>query len=134
MYFASELIAYRLPVEIVVLCRRINSKNAGNLFKTRPTTIEIISTDAEGRLILADALCYAGTLNPTTVIDVATLTGGKVIALGDRTNAIFAGDEKLRDGLLQAGQKCGEPLWPMPLDPAYVYVYYVYVYAAKGES
>ena len=82
-------------------------------------SVEIISTDAEGRLILADALCYAATLNPSVVIDVATLTGGKVIALGDRTNALFVNDDRLSEALLAAGEKCGEPLWRMPLDSAY---------------
>jgi len=82
-------------------------------------SIEIISTDAEGRLILADALCYADELKPAAVIDMATLTGAKVIALGERMNAIFCDDEQLREALLAAGQKVGEPLWRMPLDPAY---------------
>jgi leucyl aminopeptidase len=82
-------------------------------------SIEIISTDAEGRLILADALCYAHELKPAAVIDVATLTGAKTVALGLRLNALFCEDESLREALLAAGQKVGEPLWPMPLDPAF---------------
>jgi leucyl aminopeptidase len=82
-------------------------------------SIEVISTDAEGRLILADALCYAGELNPAAVIDVATLTGGKVVALGDRTSGLFCTDDALSEALLAAGQKVGEPLWRLPLDPAY---------------
>jgi leucyl aminopeptidase len=89
------------------------------IFAKNGVSIEIISTDAEGRLILADALCYADTLKPAAVIDVATLTGGKVIALGERMNALFCDDEALREALLAAGQKAGEPLWPLPLDPAY---------------
>lgn len=82
-------------------------------------SIEIITTDAEGRLILADALCYADGLKPAAVIDVATLTGGKVVALGERTNGLFCNDESLSQALLAAGQKVGEPLWRLPLDPAY---------------
>ena len=82
-------------------------------------SIEIISTDAEGRMILADALCYADAFNPAAVIDVATLTGGKVIALGERTNGLFCDDESLRESLLAAGKIVGEPLWPLPLDPVY---------------
>lgn len=82
-------------------------------------TIEIISTDAEGRLILADALSYANDLKPAAVIDVATLTAGKVIALGERTSGLFCDDPVLREALLAAGKKVGEPLWPLPLDPAY---------------
>jgi leucyl aminopeptidase len=53
------------------------------------------------------------------VIDVATLTGGKMIALGNRTNALFVNDDQLNEKLLAAGQRMGEPLWRMPLDPAY---------------
>ncbi len=82
-------------------------------------SIEIISTDAEGRMLLADALCYADTFNPAAVIDIATLTGGKVVALGERTNAVFCEDDSLYQALLAAGRKVGEPLWRMPLDPAY---------------
>ncbi len=82
-------------------------------------SIEIISTDAEGRMILADALCYAADFNPAAVIDVATLTGGKVIALGERTNGLFCDDKALREALLAAGKTVGEPLWPLPLDSAY---------------
>lgn len=82
-------------------------------------TIEIISTDAEGRLILADALCYVNELKPAAVIDVATLTGAKSIALGERINALFCDDQGLYEALFAAGKKVGEPLWRMPLDPAY---------------
>ncbi len=82
-------------------------------------SVEIISTDAEGRLILADALCYAATLNPSAVVDVATLTGGKVLALGARTSAFFANDGKLHEKLQDAAEKASEPVWRLPLDPAY---------------
>jgi leucyl aminopeptidase len=82
-------------------------------------SIEVVNTDAEGRLILADALCYADTLNPAVVIDVATLTGAKVTALGERTNALFSNDYALGEALRLAGQQTGEPFWRMPLDPAY---------------
>ena len=82
-------------------------------------SVEIISTDAEGRLILADALCYAATLNPSAVIDVATLTGGKVVALGARTSGLFANDGKLHEKLQDAAEKASEPVWRLPLDPAY---------------
>ena len=82
-------------------------------------SVEISSTDAEGRLILADALCYAGTLDPALVIDVATLTGGKITALGNRTNALFSNNDPLSDALLAAGRATGEPLWRLPLDADY---------------
>jgi leucyl aminopeptidase len=82
-------------------------------------SIEVINTDAEGRLILADTLCYANELDPAAVIDVATLTGGKVIALGDRMTGLFCTDDSLAGALTEAGEKVGEPLWRLPLDSAY---------------
>jgi leucyl aminopeptidase len=79
-------------------------------------TIEIISTDAEGRLILADALVYAQRYQPQAVVDLATLTGACVIALGDGTAAgIFCNDESLQDKLVASGKKTHERLWPLPL-------------------
>lgn len=79
-------------------------------------TIEIINTDAEGRLILADALVYASRYNPGVVIDLATLTGACVIALGDNMAAgLFSNDAALSQTLVESGQRTFERLWPMPL-------------------
>lgn len=79
-------------------------------------TIEIISTDAEGRLILADALVYASHYQPKAVIDLATLTGACVVALGQGVAAgIFCSDEKLSEKLVAAGKTTHERLWPLPL-------------------
>lgn len=79
-------------------------------------TIEIISTDAEGRMILADALVYAEQYQPTAVIDLATLTGSCVIALGGGiAGGLFSTDDGLRDRLVSAGQTTQERLWPLPL-------------------
>jgi len=79
-------------------------------------TIEVISTDAEGRMVLADGLVYAGRYNPDAVIDLATLTGACVIALGKGMAAgIFCNDDALRDQLLQAAETVHERLWPLPL-------------------
>ena len=89
------------------------------IFAKNGVSIEIVSTDAEGRLLLADALCYADTLNPAVVIDVATLTGGKVVALGERMSAVFSNDDALCQALIQAGERVNEPQWRMPLHPAY---------------
>lgn len=82
-------------------------------------SIEVISADAEGRMLLADTLCYAGELKPATVIDIATLTSGKVAALGQRMSGLFCNDAKLAEALLRAGRHVGEPLWQLPLDAAY---------------
>ena len=79
-------------------------------------TVEILNTDAEGRLILADAMCYAGKkIRPDVLIDLATLTGAVVTALGHELTAIYPSTEKLRDALVAAGTAVGELCWPMPL-------------------
>ncbi len=78
-------------------------------------TIEVISTDAEGRLILADALTYAGRFNPGAIIDVATLTGACVVALGDIAIGMMGTDTVLKEELFRAGEKTGERVWELPL-------------------
>jgi leucyl aminopeptidase len=79
-------------------------------------TIEIISTDAEGRMVLADGLVYATHYNPKAVVDLATLTGASVVALGKGMAAgLFANDDALRDQLLAAAEGTRERLWPLPL-------------------
>jgi leucyl aminopeptidase len=79
-------------------------------------TIEVTNTDAEGRVVLADALGYVvATYRPDEVIDLATLTGAQVVALGDDTAGLMSTDEKLAAGLLAASATTGEPLWRMPI-------------------
>jgi len=82
-------------------------------------TIEIVNTDAEGRLVLADALSYAVKNGLTPIIDVATLTGGIVVALGSVMSGMFCNDGELSDDIIAAGQIAGEKFWPMPLDDEY---------------
>ena len=82
-------------------------------------TIEILNTDAEGRLILCDALTYAERFNPSAVIDIATLTGACVVALGAVRSGMFASDDALAQGLLAAGDAALDPCWRMPLDEEY---------------
>ena len=82
-------------------------------------TIEILSTDAEGRLVLADALTYAARYKPAAVVDLATLTGACVTALGHHAAGLFANDDDLAAQLLAAGQHTGEKLWRLPLWPEY---------------
>jgi leucyl aminopeptidase len=77
--------------------------------------IEVINTDAEGRLVLADVLTYAKRYEPAAVIDAATLTGACVIALGHTATGVFGPDEELVDEVLEAGRRSGEPGWPLPL-------------------
>jgi leucyl aminopeptidase len=79
-------------------------------------TTEVLNTDAEGRLVLADALAYAdAVLEPDVVVDLATLTGAARVALGGALGALYASDDALATALLEAGERSGEPLWRMPL-------------------
>jgi len=82
-------------------------------------TIEIISTDAEGRLILADALAYARQLGATHLVDVATLTGACIIALGHVAAGVMGNDTALVDAVLDTGESAGERMWRLPLFPEY---------------
>jgi len=82
-------------------------------------TIEIISTDAEGRLILADALSYARKLGLSPLVDVATLTGACRIALGDVSTGAFTNNEEFLNKLIKAGEEAGERLWQMPMYEEY---------------
>jgi leucyl aminopeptidase len=82
-------------------------------------SIEIINTDAEGRLVLADGLCYARQLGCTHLIDAATLTGAVVVALGYVNAGIFANDEKMYERFSRAQEKAGEKFWRLPLDDEY---------------
>ncbi|MBI3988388.1 MAG: leucyl aminopeptidase [candidate division NC10 bacterium] len=82
-------------------------------------TIEVINTDAEGRLILADALCYARSLGVSRIVDVATLTGACVVALGSIRTGAFGNDQGFIDQVVKAGEEAGEKIWPMPMDEEY---------------
>jgi len=82
-------------------------------------TIEILNTDAEGRLILCDALTYAERFKPAAVVDIATLTGACVVALGHQHSGLFSADEALAQALLKAGQTTLDTAWRMPLDEEY---------------
>ncbi len=82
-------------------------------------TIEILNTDAEGRLILCDALTYAERFKPAVVVDIATLTGACVIALGHHRSGLFSADDALASELLAAGERAIDPAWRMPLDDEY---------------
>jgi leucyl aminopeptidase len=98
--------AAQRPGDIITIC---NGK-----------TVEVINTDAEGRLILADALAYGiKQYKPTAVIDLATLTGAVIIGLGHHRTGLLANDDELARKIEQAGERSGEPLWRLPLGPEY---------------
>jgi leucyl aminopeptidase len=82
-------------------------------------TIEVLNTDAEGRLILCDALTYAERFKPSAVIDIATLTGACVIALGHHRSGLFSTDDALAEQLLSAATAALDPAWRLPLDDEY---------------
>ena len=92
----------------------------GDVVRSRAgKSIEVINTDAEGRLILADALHYAAQWNPAAIVDCATLTGACVIALGHHRSALLGNNEELLAALQAAGDRAAEPCWPLPLDGEY---------------
>jgi leucyl aminopeptidase len=113
----------KLPLHVVGIMPCTDNMPDGGAFHpgdiltaSNGKTIEIISTDAEGRLILSDALVYAQRYSPKYVVDLATLTGACVIALGDGVAAgLFSNDQALSDKLVASGQATHERLWPMPL-------------------
>ena len=78
--------------------------------------IEVLNTDAEGRVVLADALAYGReTYHPDLMIDLATLTGACVVALGTKRGGLFTDDEKLRSRLIAIGEETGDRVWPLPM-------------------
>ncbi len=92
----------------------------GDIIKTMSgQTVEILNTDAEGRLVLCDALTYVERFKPASVIDIATLTGACVIALGHHHAGLFANDEELSRALVDSGRDWADTCWPMPLDEVY---------------
>ena len=80
-------------------------------------TVEVLNTDAEGRLVLADGLVRAGADEPDLVVDIATLTGAQVVALGDRTSGVMGSSDEVAAAVAAAMRDAGEPAWPMPLPP-----------------
>ncbi|AFZ83755.1 leucyl aminopeptidase [Candidatus Kinetoplastibacterium blastocrithidii TCC012E] len=98
-----------------------NSNKPGDVVSSMSgKTIEIINTDAEGRLILCDALTYAKKFNPDLVIDIATLTGACVIALGNVYTGLFSNNDEIAKKIIRAGKSSKDPVWRMPVDISYL--------------
>lgn len=92
------------------------SMRAGDIIKSHSgKTIEVLHTDAEGRLVLADGLSYVKKYNPKVIIDAATLTGAALVALGQHASAVMTKDDSLRDTLSEIGEQSGDYVWPLPL-------------------
>ncbi len=112
----------KLPINVVGIIPTTENMPSGRATKPGDVvtslsgqTIEILNTDAEGRLILCDALTYAERYNPKAVIDIATLTGACVIALGNFTTGLMSNNDKLAQNLLAAGEQTGDRAWQLPL-------------------
>jgi leucyl aminopeptidase len=122
--FAAVVAAARLGLEVNVTGWLALAENMPSGSATRPgdvlrmysgRTVEVLNTDAEGRLVLADALWAASQEKPDAIVDVATLTGAMMLALGSRTFGIMANDDAFRTAVHEAAEEVGEPAWPMPL-------------------
>jgi len=122
----SAVAEAQLPVNVIgVIAAAENMPSGvatrpGDIVKTMSgQTVEILNTDAEGRLVLCDALTYAERFKPASVVDIATLTGAAVIALGSPATALYANNDDLAAALLEAGEGTGDRAWRMPLWEAY---------------
>ena len=116
----------QLPLNVVGLIPATDNMPSGRATKPGDIvtsmsgqTIEVLNTDAEGRLILCDALTYAERYQPQAVVDIATLTGACVVALGAVNSGLFTPDDALADELLQAGRNALDPCWRMPVEDEY---------------
>jgi leucyl aminopeptidase len=122
--FAAVVAAARLGLAVNVTGWLALAENMPSGTATRPgdvlrmysgKTVEVLNTDAEGRLVLADALWAASAEKPDAIVDVATLTGAMVLALGNRTFGVMANDDAFRSAIVDAAEEVGEESWPMPL-------------------
>lgn len=111
-----------LPINVIGVIPAVENMPSGKATKPGDVvtsmsgqTIEVLNTDAEGRLILCDALTYVARYKPDTVIDIATLTGACIVALGSHASGLYSNDDDLAQDLLDAGQSAGDRAWQMPL-------------------
>jgi leucyl aminopeptidase len=116
----------KLPVNLVGVIPTCENMPGGRATKPGDVvtsmsgqTIEVLNTDAEGRLVLCDALTYSRRFEPKVVIDIATLTGACVVALGNQYSGLFSNDDELSSALAQAGKRAEDGAWPMPSDEEY---------------
>jgi len=138
----GAIAALGIPVRAIAVVAAAENLPSGHAFRpgdiltaANGKTIEIINTDAEGRLVLADALWYARREGATHVIDLATLTGAMVLALGDLYAGFFANDDEWRERIVSAGERSGDLVWPFPLHPRYRrYVDSVYADMKNGST
>jgi leucyl aminopeptidase len=122
----SAIALLNLPIHVTALVPATENLPSGTALKPGDVlramsgkTIEVVNTDAEGRLVLADALHYARSRKVSHLVDVATLTGACVVALGTLNSGAFTNNQALLDKVLAAGRAAGEKIWPMPMDAEY---------------
>jgi leucyl aminopeptidase len=115
-----------LPVKVTAIAPATENMPGGRATKPGDVltirnglTIEVLNTDAEGRLVLADGLSLAAELEPDVVIDIATLTGACVVALGRSIAGLFGTDDTLLETVKAAAERAGEPVWPLPIPERY---------------
>ena len=122
----KALAQFRLPISVVGILPATENMPSGTAVKPGDVvramsgkTIEVINTDAEGRMILADALAYAARYKPSAIVDLATLTGACVVALGSHATGVMGTNPKLIERIKAAGEHCGERVWELPLWDVY---------------
>jgi leucyl aminopeptidase len=122
----SAIAQLKLPVNVVGLCGLVENMLSGDSYKVGDVltarngkTIEVLNTDAEGRLVLADVLDVALEQKPAKIIDLATLTGACLVALGTDVAGIMSNHEAWQAEVIAAAQTAGEPCWPLPMFPEY---------------
>src|SRR5690606_38117006 len=123
---AQMIMAAKLPVRLRVLIPAVENSVSGNAFRPldvirtrKGLTVEVGNTDAEGRLVLCDALAEASRERPDLIVDCATLTGAARVALGPELPAMFSNDDATAEALLRHGRAEDDPLWRMPLHQGY---------------
>jgi leucyl aminopeptidase len=117
----------KLPLHVVGLAPVVENMPSGTCFRPNDIirtysgkTVEITSTDAEGRVILSDALAFGAEMKPKAMIDIATMTGGVVVALGTEYAGLFGNNDELMQKVNESAKKAGEPLWILPSGPGYL--------------
>ena len=122
----KAVIELELPINVIGMIAAAENMPAGNASKPGDIvtsmsgqTIEILNTDAEGRLVLCDALTYAERFNPKAVVDIATLTGACIFALGHTISGLMSNNDELAESLTNAGIVAGDKAWRLPLDESY---------------
>ena len=122
----SAIAKLKLPIEVLAFVPTTENMPSGTAVRPGDVlkhyggkTTEVLNTDAEGRLILADALAYASEQSPEAIVDVATLTGSIMVAIGKKATGLFSNDDGLAGELIEASEAAGEPFWHMPLYDMY---------------